>query len=181
MVYAQTYFSQKERYLNHTHTHNRSLSNERYMDFLLFALHRIIETALLYETQAKKCVISVNKLFLYYLAGKKRVQHVVLEMIATSNRGKPIALPNYNSMKSLPEIISGESLSDASPENILNYAKKRAEKDLNLFQSLTTLEEDVHTRKLLSTLSKLSSDFIEDITIGYTKFTLNKQFSSNVL
>jgi hypothetical protein len=102
-------------------------------------------------------------------------------MIATSNRGKPISLPNYNSMNSLPEIISGESLSDSSPEDILKYAKKRAEKEHNLYQSLTTLEEDVHTKKLLSTLSKLSNDFIKDITIGYTKFTLNKQLSSNAL
>jgi hypothetical protein len=149
------------------------------MDFLLFALHRIIETALLYETQAKKCTTSINKLFLYYLAGKKRVQHVVLEMIAISNRGKPLTLPNYNSMISLPEIITNESLSDASPEYIFNYAQKRAAKDLNLYLRLTTLEEDVYTKKLLSTLSKLSKDFIQDISIGYSKFTSNKQLSSN--
>lgn len=181
MVYTQTNHPQKERSLSHTNAHTRTLSNERYMDFLLFALYRIIETALLYETQAKKCTTSFNKIFLYYLAGKKRVQHVVLEMIATSNRGKPIALPNYDSMKSLPEIISTEPLSEASAEDILNYAQKRAEKDFNLYKSLTTLEEDVHTKKLLSTLSKLSKDFVQDITVGYTKFTLNKQFSSNVI
>jgi hypothetical protein len=181
MIHAQTYTCQLDWSLNHTNIHIRTLSNERYMDFLLFALHRIIETALLYETQAKKCRTSINKLFLYYLAGKKRVQHVVLEMIATSNRGKPLALPNYNSMKSLPEIMTNESLSDASPEYIFNYAKRRATKDLDLYLSLTTLEEDVYTKKLLSTLSKLSKDFIQDISAGYAKFTSNNQIFPNNL
>ena len=179
MIHIQTHPCQKERSVNHTYI--RTFSNERSMDFLLFALHRIIETALLYETQAKKCDNTVNRLFLYYLAGKKRVQHVVLEMIAISNRGKPISLPNYSSMRSLPEIIPNEQLWDATSGSILIYAQKRAEKDLNLYQNLMTLEEDVYTKKLLSTLSKLSKDFIQDITIGYSKFTSNKTFSSNTL
>ena len=74
------------------------MNNERYIDFLKFALQRIVETALLYESQAKICKNSTNKLFLYYLAGKKRVQHVVLEMIATNNRGKTLPIVDYNTL-----------------------------------------------------------------------------------
>ena len=179
MMHIQTYPQQKKNSTNNST--ERAINNERYMDFLLFALHRIIETALLYETQAKKCPSSVNKLFLYYLAGKKRVQHVVLEMIATSNRGRPLALSNYNSLKSISELAPIEILATATSENILEFAHKRAEKDLNLYQSLAALEEDTYTKKLLSILSKLSKDFIQDITAGYSKFTMNQAMSANIV
>ncbi len=149
------------------------INNDRYIDFLKFALHRIIETALLYETQAKACKDPVKKLFLYFLAGKKRVQHVVLEMIATNSRGKPLSFSDYNSIE-LSEENKEVDLSKSTPEAILQFANSRAEKDLSLFVSLAALEEDSKTKKLLITLSKLSKDFIQDITTGYSKFTISK-------
>lgn len=176
-MHIQTYPQQKEKTTSPGIEH--PTNNERYMDFLIFALSRIIETALFYETQAKRCTDSVNKLFLYYLAGKKRVQHVVLEMIATSNRGRPLALSNYNCLKSLPEISHGETFSTASAKSILDFAHKHAQKDLNLFMSLAALEEDTYTKKLLSTLSKLAKDFILDISAGYSKFILKNKVSSD--
>lgn len=157
------------------------MNNERYMDFLKFALHRIIETAVLYESQAKRCTDSVNKLFLYFLAGKKRVQHVALEMIATCNRGRPLSFPDYDSIKSLSEFDQTEPLAYDRPENILKFAHKRAEKDLNLYMSLAALEEDAYTKKLLTTLAKLSRDFIQDISAGYSKFACKKTLIADVI
>ena len=149
------------------------MKNDRYMDFLKFALHRIIETAVLYETQAKVCKDSTNKLFLYYLAGKKRVQHVVLEMIATDNRGKPMPFSDYNEITGDDENKTA-ALAQTSAEAIMTYAHQRAEKDLNLYTSLAVLEEDLHTKKLLITLSKLAKDFIQDISSGYSKFVIKR-------
>jgi hypothetical protein len=142
--------------------------NGRYQDFLKFALNRIIETALYYESQAKISHYQINKQFLYFLAGKKRVQHVILEIVATKNNGSEQRsdYPSVNNQKM--EYIS---LADLKPELIIKYAHERAEKDVNLYTSLAALEEDVHTRKLLSTLSKMSKDFMQDITAGYSKFT----------
>jgi len=154
------------------------MNNERYIDFLKFALHRIIETALLYESQAKICKDSKNKLFLYYLAGKKRVQHVVLEMLATNNREKPISFNDYNNI-SISDEYKSVDLINSTPEAILRFANSRAEKDLSLYISLAALEEDDKTKKLLVTLSKLSKDFIQDISAGYSKFTMERtKFSS---
>jgi hypothetical protein len=143
--------------------------NERFIDFLKFALYRIIETAIRYESEAKNCTDSTNKLFLYYLAGKKRVQHVILEMIASNSRGKPLQFSDYSSVNKTDckEMIS---LANADANTILKYALARAEKDCNIYLSLAALEEDPATKKLLVTLSKLGREFITDISNGYNKF-----------
>lgn len=146
------------------------MNNERYLDFLKFALYRIIETATLYENQAKKCKNSKNKLFLYFLAGKKRVQHVVLEMIAINKKSKSVSLIDYEKIRS-SHSNNKVCLSELSSDQILSYAHERAQKDLNLYLSLATLEEDLNTKKLLISLSKLTKDFIQDITAGYPKFS----------
>ncbi len=145
------------------------MPNDRYIDFLKFALHRIIETASHFESEAKVCENSTVKLFLYFLAGKKRVQHVILEMIATKNQDKPFSISNYNSLKE-GDLHESVSLANRSAEYVLKFAHNKAEKDLNLYSSLAALEEDPYTKKLLLTLAKLSRDFIEDISAGYTKF-----------
>lgn len=150
------------------------MNNERYLDFLKFALHRIIETATLYENQAKKCKNSKNKLFLYFLAGKKRVQHVVLEMIAINKKNSSLPLIEYDKISS-SHSNNNVCLSEFSSEQILSFASQRAQKDLNLYMSLATLEEDSNTKKLLLSLSKLSKDFLQDITSGYSKFSVNRK------
>lgn len=147
--------------------------NERFIDFLKFALYRIIETAIRYESEAKISTDSTTKLFLYYLAGKKRVQHVILEMIATNCHGKPLQLSGYLSAKQ-PETKETIPLANATANTILKYALTRAEKDCSLYLSLAVLEEDPATKKLLVTLSKLGREFITDISEGYLRFT-NKE------
>jgi hypothetical protein len=142
--------------------------NGRYQDFLKFALNRIIETAHYYESQAKISHYQINKQFLYYLAGKKRVQHVILEIVASKNNNYEQS-SDYSSVNA--QTMEYISLADSKPELIIRYAHERAEKDVNLYTSLAALEEDIHTRKLLLTLSKMSKDFIQDITAGYSKFT----------
>ncbi len=148
---------------------NKQMTNERYLDFLKFALHRIIETASYFESEAKTCKNSTVKLFLYFLAGKKRVQHVILEMIAINNKGSPYSFSNYNNIKE-GELQDSVPLSQMSAEFVLKYAQSKAEKDLNLYSSLAALEEDVCTKKLLLTLAKISKDFIDDISTGYNRF-----------
>jgi hypothetical protein len=142
--------------------------NGRYQDFLKFALNRIIETALYYESQARISHYQVNRQFLYFLAGKKRVQHVILEIVASKNNGSD---QNSDHSSVHAQTMEYVSLADSKPELIIKYAHERAEKDVNLYTSLAALEEDIHTRKLLLTLSKMSKDFMQDITAGYSKFT----------
>jgi hypothetical protein len=163
-------------FIQHNHllsqkTKNSLPYNERYIDFLKFALHRIIELAHIYETEAKSCSDSTTKLFLYYLAGKKRVQYVILEMIAASNSIRPLSNPNYSTPKPI-NCDEPQSLANATAETILDYAHRRAEKDLSLYTSLAALEEDIKTKKLLHTLSKLSTDFLDDISAGYSRIAL---------
>lgn len=148
--------------------------NERYLDFLKFALRRTIETAVLYETHAKNCTDASNKLFLYFLAGKKRVQHVVLEIIANKYRSKPALRLDYSQIKGNSSTIA---LSEASSEDILEFAQEQALKDLNLYKSLAELEEDSTTRKLLDVLSKLTNDFMRDITAGFSRLFLKKNYT----
>lgn len=149
--------------------------NERYTDFMRFALQRIIELALVFEKEAKACHNSSNKLFLYYLAGKKRVQHVVLEMIAAGARnGQPLQLADFNTF-TIPDTNSEAlSLSDVSAEQIVHFAHSHAKKDYDLFISLASLEEDYQTKRLLSTLGRLSKEFMHDITEGYSKFFISE-------
>lgn len=161
MFYAQHFVDIKK---------NTSSNNDRFIDFLKFALYRIIETAILYETQAKASKDPTTKLLLYFLAGKKRVQHVILEIIATTNRGKPLPIPNYTTAKSYCN-QNTVSLADASYDYIVKYALNRAEKDCNLYSSLAALEEDSSTKKLLLTLSRLSKEFTIDIREGQSKFS----------
>lgn len=159
---------------------NKQMNNERYLDFLKFALHRIIETASYFESEAKICKNSTVKLFLYFLAGKKRVQHVILEMIAINSKGNAYSFSNHNSIKE-GEIQDSTPLSQMSAEFVLKYAKNKAEKDFNLYSSLAALEEDVCTKKLLLTLAKISKDFIDDISTGYNRFkNKNSTFSDTL-
>lgn len=146
-----------------------NMNKDRYLDFLKFALNRIIETAAQFESEAKICKNSTVKLFLYFLAGKKRVQHVILEMIAISNQDNTLPLSNYNTIKE-GELQESVPLSKMSAESVLKYAHSKAEKDLNLYSSLAALEEDIFTKKLLLTLAKISKDFIDDISVGYKRF-----------
>jgi rubrerythrin len=148
---------------------NKQINNERYLDFLKFALHRIIETASYFESEAKICKNSTVKLFLYFLAGKKRVQHVILEMIAINSKGNTYSFSNYSSIKE-GEVKDSDPLSQMSAEFVLKYAQNKAEKDFNLYCSLAALEEDICTKKLLLTLAKISKDFIDDISTGYNRF-----------
>lgn len=147
----------------------KHMNNERYLDFLKFALHRIIETAAYFESEAKICKNSTVKLFLYFLAGKKRVQHVILEMIAINSDSNSCSFSNCNTIKE-GELQDSTPLSQMSAEFVLKYAQSKAEKDLNLYSSLAALEEDVCTKKLLLTLAKISKDFIDDISAGYNRF-----------
>lgn len=160
--------------LDNNQTSKDETVNERYLDFLKFALRRTIEAAVLYETQAKNCIDATNKLFLYFLAGKKRVQHVVLEIIANQYRNKSLLRLDYSQIK-------GNSismvLSEASSQDILDFAQEQARKDLNLYKSLAELEEDSTTRKLLDVLSKLTNDFMKDITAGFSRLFLKKNYS----
>ncbi len=158
---------------------NKQLNNERYLDFLKFALHRIIETASYFESEAKICKNSIVKLFLYFLAGKKRVQHVILEMIAINSKGSAYSFSN-NTIKE-GEIQDCIPLSQMSAEYVLKYAQSKAEKDLNLYSSLAALEEDVCTKKLLLTLAKISKDFIDDISAGYNRFKYKNSAFSDTL
>jgi hypothetical protein len=143
--------------------------NERYQDFLKFALNRIIETARYYESQAKVSHHPGNKQFLYFLAGKKRVQHVILEIVA-ANRNTSSFTASDNYPARTENDTENICLADSKPEFIIKCAHERAEKDLNLYTSLAALEEDIYTRKLLLTLSKMARDFIQDVTTGYSKF-----------
>lgn len=150
------------------HLNGFTTQNERYQDFLKFALNRIIETARYYESQAKISHHPGNKQFLYFLAGKKRVQHVILEIVAANRSNNTYSTSDY------PAHTANDTeyicLADLKPEFIIKYAHERAEKDLNLYTSLAALEEDIHTRRLLLTLSKMARDFIQDVTTGYSKF-----------
>ena len=148
---------------------NKQINNERYLDFLKFALHRIIETASYFESEAKICKNSTVKLFLYFLAGKKRVQHVILEMIAINSNGSNYSFSNYNTIKE-GELQDSVTLSEMSAEFVLKFAQSKAEKDLNLYSSLAALEEDVCTKNLLLTLANISKDYINDISSGYNRF-----------
>lgn len=153
-----------------------TLVNDRYLDFLKFALHHILEVALLFENEAKLCKNPVNKTFLYFLAGKKRVQHIVLEIIAVRNQGEYLRFSNYTKIKGKSDKII--KLSEATSDEIFKYASEKAERDLNLFASLASLEEDSITKKLLVTLTKLAKDYIKDISTGFSKFTMKDTFST---
>jgi len=162
-----------------TRTGSEMLINERYSDFLKFALYRIIETAFFYEHEAKICKEPSPKLFLYFLAGKKRVQHVILEMITRSNNvHRKISIPDYSNIEQ--SIINPDdiSLSSANLEEILDFAHKRAEKELSLYKNLSALEEDHQTEKLLSTIARLAKDYLQDITAGYEKFSVRRDDES---
>jgi propanediol dehydratase small subunit len=96
--------------------------------------------------------------------------------VATNKNNSTSSTTDYSSISN--NTTEDVPLADAKPEFIIKYAHERAEKDLNLYTSLAALEEDIHTKKLLLTLSKMSRDFIQDVTIGYSKFASTQLHSS---
>ncbi len=146
------------------------MSNERHNDFLQFALRRILESASFYESQAKCSKDQITKLYLFYLAAKKRVHYVQLEKCNAQFRiSSPESETNHFTFTQI--ITESTELGNMSASEIHILLRKAAEQEFNLFIDLASFEEDVDTKKLLITLSKMAKDFIRDVSTGYALFT----------
>ncbi len=144
--------------------------NCRLNDFVTFSLKHTLETAHMYANQAKKCSYKEKKIFLYYLAGKKRVQYVQIELLSNTQK----KCTDFNTM-TFENIQSQQStLASLSIPEIRDFAKQKAEKDLSLYHYLMILEEDCQTQKFLFSLSKLSKEYLRDISNGYALFKSQK-------
>lgn len=154
--------------------------NERYTDFFKFAFNRIIESVSLYEREAKKTKDQTKRIFLFYLAGKKRVQHVILEMMAQDS-SLPIDLFKNECNSFLLDFYCGNaSLADKDINDIVNVVQESADKEFNLFMNLSALEEEIETKKLLITLVSLSKEFSECIGKGFEQFR-RQSFKGEIL
>ncbi|KMQ50864.1 hypothetical protein CHISP_2215 [Chitinispirillum alkaliphilum] len=141
----------------------------RYTDFLNFALKQILETANFYAQQAKMCTNHDKKLYLYYLAGKKRVQFVQVQLDAK----KQTTISNEE-IEKLANTSNFHPIASTTLKEIRTYAKEKAQKDLKLFSYLSTLEEDPETKKLLLSLSRQAKQYLKDVSGGYSSFRSEK-------
>ncbi|MFP4162716.1 MAG: hypothetical protein ACLFQB_03115 [Chitinispirillaceae bacterium] len=144
-------------------------SNERYNDFLNFSLRRMLESAALYESQAKLCGDQPSKLFLYYLASKKRVQYVQIEKANEALRTADTE-SDENSYIFAELVPENTDLSKMSISEIHSLVRRKAEQEFNLFIDLASFEEDTPTKKMLINLSKMAKQFNNDIDTGYALF-----------
>ncbi|MDG5815287.1 hypothetical protein QA601_09370 [Chitinispirillales bacterium ANBcel5] len=134
------------------------MPNERYKDFLSFALQRSTENTHFYEIQAKLCHNTINRRFLYYLAAKSRELYVKTNLKS--------ALHNYSDLK---EYKQGELKQFNFPlfclqtDQICSVAKKLIQKDIKLYNDLAIFEEDKQTRELLIFLSEIAKQMLRDV------------------
>lgn len=150
------------------------MNNERYNDFLNFALKRMLESATLYETQAKLCKDQPSKLYLYYLASKKRVQYVQVEKANAGLRSAE-SQNDQNSFIFGELITENTELSQMAISDIHALLHTKAEQEFNLFIDLASFEEDTPTKKLLINLSKMAKEFTNDVSAGHALFAFRNK------
>jgi len=146
------------------------MMNERYLDFLHFALHRTTEDAMLFEEYARECENTFSRRFLFFLASRKREHYVLI-----ANTGSTVFDPtdskrstNGTKRQTLKEEVP--DLANRDLKEMTSLLRNRAEKDLHLYLSLAALEEDRETKRLLVDLSRMAKIFINDISVGYERF-----------
>ncbi|MFP4012656.1 MAG: hypothetical protein ACLFVQ_01095 [Chitinispirillaceae bacterium] len=150
------------------------MSNERYNDFLNFALKRMLESAALYETQAKLCKDQPSKLYLYFLASKKRVQYVQVEKANTGLRSAD-SQNDHNSFIFDELVTEDAELSKMTISQIHTLLRRKAEQEFKLFIDLASFEEDTPTKKLLINLSKMAKQFTNDVSAGHALFAFRNK------
>lgn len=146
------------------------MGNDRYNDFLSFYLKRILESAELYSSEAKLCKEQPKKLFLLYLASRKREQYIRLEEENEKLRGpaQQSSEKNYFIFKDI--LFDNIALNKMDTHEVKSALCERARREFKLFIGLASLEEDSAAKRLLIRLSKLSKESINDVTTGFALF-----------
>ncbi|MDR0306065.1 MAG: hypothetical protein LBI42_04415 [Chitinispirillales bacterium] len=145
------------------------MDNQRYNDFLEFALKQILQSAQSYAAQAKLCEEHSKKLFLYFLSSRKREQYILLEKenaeYGNSPRGCGINPSEFKEIQ-----FGSAALSQMDVSEINAVLCGRARQEFKFFIDLASFEEDTATKKLLIKLSRISKKSIKDIETGFSLF-----------
>jgi len=146
------------------------MDNDRYNDFLSFYLKRLLESAELYSTEAKSCREQSKKLFLLYLASRKREQYIRLEKENEKLRGAAQQSSEKNLFVFKDIQYDDIALNQMDAFEVKSTLCERARREFKLFIELAYLEDESATKRLLIKLSKLSKESINDITTGFALF-----------
>jgi len=146
------------------------MDNGRYSDFLSFYLKRLLESAALYSSEAKRCKDQAKKLFLLYLASRKREQYIRLEKENEKLRGASQQSCEKNIFIFKNILYDDIALNRMDVLEAKSVLCERAQREFKLFIELASLEEESSTKRLLIKFSKLSKESINDITTGFALF-----------
>ncbi len=153
---------------------SRQMKNERLADFLKLAVNHAIDTIAVYESNASLCADQVNRLFLFYLAGKKRVQMVQLMRLAREH-----ALniePCFDDASSAANASAQNSqLIEGALEDIQAFATERGRREHYFYRSLAELEEDHETKVFHANLIRQAEAYLADIKKGFTHFVAQRK------
>ncbi|MCL2688833.1 MAG: hypothetical protein FWE57_03160 [Chitinispirillia bacterium] len=146
------------------------MNNDRYGDFLSFYLKRLLESAELYSSEAKLCKDQAKKLFLLYLASRKREQYIKLEKDNEMTRGAARQSGEKNLFVFKEIRYDYTALNKMDALEVRFTLCERAQRDFKLFIQLASLEEESAVKRLLIKFSKLSKVSINDVTMGFALF-----------
>jgi len=146
------------------------MDNGRYNDFLSFYLKRLLESAELYSYEAKLCKDQAKKLFLLYLASRKREQYIRLEKENEKLRGAAQQSSEKNLFIFKEIQYCDIALNKMDSLEVKSILCEIAQREFKLFIELAALEEESATKRLLVKLSKLSKLSINDVTTGFALF-----------
>jgi hypothetical protein len=145
------------------------MRNERFADFVRLAISRAVEATAMFENHASICTDRESRLYLFYLAGKKRVEMVQLMRLANAHAiAVQMCFEQSNATKKKNH--PNAKLSEYTLEAIQAFSIACARRDVRLYSSLARLEEEQSTRVLHANLVRISSAYLADIAKGYDHF-----------
>ena len=139
-------------------------------DLFKMAFVRNDEAISYFRSQAKKCKNPTSKMFLHFLTGKKREQHIILEKIVSKYNHKISSL--INNIPDQKRLLVNQSndlyLNDI--RDIYKFAYEYAINELDFYIHISSLVRNNLAQSALDTLMDLSKDFVFDVRLAYIDF-----------
>lgn len=129
------------------------MTNERFEEFLSFAIRNEVEAATLYEKYAGIVQSRGARRMLQELAEMERRHEKILRELSRGGDVTLGAQRPLSDMKIADFMVSGTLREDSSLEDAMAFAMKAEQKAYLLYSKLAELETDTRTRQLFADLA----------------------------
>ena len=145
------------------------MTENRFQDFIQFAIDNEIEAAQLYETNAAKVKSASAKAMLEDMAAMERGHEKKLTDFKQTGTAFFSKIGVIENMHINDYMLAPELNEESSIQDVFVFAMKAEQKACELYTKLRSLETDAHTQKLFATLADEEKKHKHDLEAEYEK------------